>query len=152
MDAFVLAVATLGGAGYFPVAPGTLGTLLGVPLCLVFRAQPLGLYLLSSVTLLVLGVWVADRAQALLGQKDPPAVVIDEVVGFAVAVAGVKPGLVPLAAGFVLFRILDIVKPPPIRAMERKLPGGLGIVADDVLAGLYANICVRVFLKILGRW
>lgn len=149
-DAFALAVATLVGAGHFPLAPGTIGTLLGIPVCLVLRAQPFGLFLLSLAGLTALGVWASDRAEALLGRRDPPAVVIDEVVGFAVTMAGVELGLLSLGVGFVLFRVLDNVKLPPARWVERRLSGGLGIVADDVAAGLYANVCLRAFLGILS--
>jgi phosphatidylglycerophosphatase A len=128
------------------------GTLVvGVPLCLIFQVQSLGLYALSVLTWTVLGVWAADRAASLLKHKDPPSVVLDEVVGFLVTLTGVGVGVLSMTLGFVLFRFYDIVKVPPIRWIERKLPGGLGIMVDDVVAGIYANISLRVLLGLLNE-
>jgi phosphatidylglycerophosphatase A len=154
-DYVALAVATC-GVGLLPVAPGTWGSLVGVGLYLLARAASVGiagasrsaaqveavqtaaaLVLLISVTLA--GVWAASRAEKLLGRKDPGAVVIDEVAGQLITFAFVpfKSGAWVVVAGFALFRLFDIWKPYPVRRLEA-LESGLGIMADDVLAGFYA--------------
>ncbi|MBI5597832.1 MAG: phosphatidylglycerophosphatase A [Elusimicrobia bacterium] len=94
--------------------------------------------------------WTAGRADRALGSHDDPRIVIDEVVGFWTAAAGMERRLVPLAAAFVLFRIFDAAKPPPCRRLEA-LPGGLGVVMDDVMAGVYANFAARVLLTATGQ-
>lgn len=94
--------------------------------------------------------WTAGRADRALGSHDDPRIVIDEVVGYWAAAAGMERRLVPLAAAFVMFRIFDAAKPPPCRRLEA-LPGGFGVVMDDVMAGVYANFAVRVLLAATGQ-
>ncbi len=122
--------------GYAPVAPGTAGSLL--------TAVVLGLWPFSRAALVLFfvavtlaGLWAAGRAERALGGKDPGAIVIDEVAGMTLAVLGVPITPLTLAVGFLLFRLFDIVKPPPARAVQR-WPGGPGVMADDLVAGLYA--------------
>lgn len=136
MKNLILLVATGFGLGYSPKAPGTVGTLLGVGLAFFL---PSNLYLLIGVGLL--GVLVANEAEKILEEHDSPKIVIDEIAGFLIAAYGWSGGYLVLA--FVLFRILDILKPEPLRSMQ-KLPGGLGIMTDDLLAGLLANLAVRL--------
>ena len=146
--AIALLIATGLGLGYLPKAPGTWGSLLGVALALAvsyssaFLPLLVGLILLTSLA----GVWAADRAAAHLGKKDPQIVVVDEVSGQLIAylalalVAGsLALNWKYLLAGFILFRVFDIWKPFPARQAE-SLPGGLGIMADDWVAGLYAAL------------
>jgi phosphatidylglycerophosphatase A len=149
VDAFAMAVASCLGVGRFPIAPGTAGSVAGIFAYLVLRVQPVWLYSLSVAALTALAVWAADRAERILRCQDPPLVVIDEVVGLLVTLAWLPHSLYVVALGFFLFRAFDILKVPPIRWVERMLPGGLGVVGDDVLAGIYANICVRFVLKIV---
>jgi phosphatidylglycerophosphatase A len=168
-DYVALAVATC-GVGLLPVAPGTWGSLVGVGLYLLARAGSAGVFArtsglgrgaaqfeaLQSAVLLVLlsavtlaGVWAATRAESLLGKKDPGAVVIDEVAGQLITFAFVpfKSGAWVVAVGFVLFRLFDIWKPYPVRRLEA-LESGLGIMADDVLAGFYAATVLALITSI----
>ena len=124
------------GLGFFSVAPGTVGTILGVILTLIF---PQNYYLLLAV--IVLGTWVSHLAEKALGQHDSPKIVIDEVAGYLIA-AFHWNGLYLLAA-FVLFRFFDIIKPTPIKQLQ-SLPEGIGIMADDLLAGALANFTLII--------
>ena len=99
---------------------------------------------------IVLAVWLAGASEKLLGRKDPGCIVIDEIAGMLVTMAGLPFTFFTAVAGFVLFRILDILKPFPIRTLERKIPGGTGIVIDDVVAGIIANITLRIMLYMVG--
>jgi phosphatidylglycerophosphatase A len=131
--------ATAGGVGYSPIAPGTLGTLVAVPISLAFNqlVRPIprsGALLLIGLT--VMAILLADRAATALQQKDPQIVVIDEVVGFMVANFLAPADILSLIVSFALFRFFDIVKVYPAAKLEN-LPGGRGIVLDDVMAGLY---------------
>ncbi len=132
-------VAVAGGLGYVPVAPGTAGSLLGVGLAiplLLFLDWPV--YLFAALAFTVLAAFVCTAAARALSDPDPPAVVIDEVAGMLLAAIAVPVTPYELGAVFLLFRVFDIVKPAPLPRLER-LPGGLGIIADDVAAGLLAR-------------
>ncbi len=141
-----LLLATWGGMGRSPVAPGTVGTLGAVPLWFLLHPLPLWSYLAATILLLLAGGIAASKAEEALGSRDHPAIVVDEVVGFLVTMAAVDPSPWTVLLGFALFRSMDILKPPPIRWLERRLRGGAGVMADDVLAGLYA----RALLGLLG--
>ncbi|MCL6640554.1 MAG: phosphatidylglycerophosphatase A [Candidatus Rokubacteria bacterium] len=133
-----LAVATVGGVGYAPVAPGTAGSLLtALFLWLVPFSRPALILFFLAVTLA--GLWASGRAEQALGGKDPGPIVIDEVAGMTLTVLAVPLTPAALGAGLVLFRLFDIAKPPPARAVER-LSGGSGVMADDLVAGLYALV------------
>ena len=141
----ILALATWGGAGYLPGAPGTWGTLAALPLWWLLAHQgPLG-YGLALVVLLLISVAVAGPAQTLLGQVDHPAIVIDEVVGLHVALAGVPLSWTWILSGFVAFRALDIIKPWPIRWLSQGT-GGLEVVLDDVAAGVMARLVLEILI------
>ncbi len=131
-------VATGAGLGRLPLAPGTAGSLLGAALCFPLLRLPWPAYLAAVLAMVALALWAADRMAAELGQPDPGQIVIDEIAGIWIAALALPPHLYDLAAVFVLFRVMDVVKPSPIPRLER-LPGGLGIVADDVAAGLLAR-------------
>lgn len=137
-----MALATGLGSGYSPVAPGTAGTVVAVPLAALMLTAAAGVQLAILAAAALVAVWSAGVAVARTGIKDPSTVVIDEVAGYLVAVALLPTGWPTLAAGFVLFRFFDITKPPPCRQAEA-LPGGLGVVADDLVAGLMANMVLR---------
>lgn len=141
-DRLALAAATLGPAGRMPRAPGTWGSLASI-LVAPMLFLPLPLWARIAVVLLVfpLGAWCAGRAERILGGKDPSCVVIDELWGQWIALL-VLPSGQPLwlVLAFALFRLFDIAKPWPVRASERWLPGGWGIMIDDGLAGLYALV------------
>jgi phosphatidylglycerophosphatase A len=117
---------------------------------LLFGLQPAALQGLSLLALTLLGVWASDRAEAILGQRDPRPVILDEVIGMVVTLAWLDPSPLAVGVGFILFRVGDIVKVPPGGWLERHAPGGLAVVADDVVAGIYANIGTRLFLMWTG--
>jgi len=137
-----LAIATGGGVGYVRFAPGTFGSLLGL---LVWAAvtQNLAVQAAVIVTVCATGTWSAGIAERHLRQTDPGAVVIDEVAGMLVTLLLNPVGWGGAVAGFLAFRLFDIVKPFPVNRLER-LPGGLGIMADDVAAAIYANLLLRL--------
>jgi phosphatidylglycerophosphatase A len=134
----LLVLATGFGLGYAPRAPGTVGSLAGLPL--VWGIQHLSSPLAEPVTavlLFVIGIPICSAGARLLGAKDPGAVVFDEIAAFPVLFLGMPLNLATGAVGFVLFRLFDVVKPWPVSRLER-LPGGLGIMADDFAAAVYA--------------
>ena len=144
---------TVFGLGLLPGAPGTFGTLAGVAIAVgaLHLPQPTFVVLGAALLVTLAGVPLARAAEASTGTKDPPSFVLDEVAGYLVAILGHPIGQRPwllLTAGFLLFRLFDIFKPPPIRRLE-KSPGGVGVMADDLMAGVYANACLHgiVFLQ-----
>jgi phosphatidylglycerophosphatase A len=139
MNRAALFVATVGGVGYFPIAPGTAGSALAVAGCAALGADGHPWWLLGAAAALYFpACWAAGVAERIAGQRDPGIVVIDEVVGQLVTLAAAPAagGWKYWLAGFIIFRALDVLKPFPARRLER-LPGGWGIVADDVMAGVY---------------
>ena len=130
------------GAGAMPFAPGTFGTLVAVPLYLLARSLPLGGYLLLCAALFVIGVGVCRGAERDLGVHDHPGIVWDEITGYFVAMTAAPGGWPWVVAGFVAFRLFDILKPWPIRWADRRVGGGLGIMLDDLLAGIYAGLAL----------
>jgi phosphatidylglycerophosphatase A len=139
MGPAVRLLATGAGVGHLPFAPGTAGSLVGAALCLPLLTLPDPVYLGATVGLTAMGVWAAGRMAVELDETDPAPVVIDEIVGMLWAAVSLPPHLYDITAVFLLFRIFDVVKPAPIPWLER-LPGGLGIVADDVVAGILARV------------
>ena len=143
----ILFLATGAYAGYVPVAPGTAGSLvgLGVYAAAARHLSAAGLLFLIAALFLV-GSWAAHRAESYFAEKDPGAIVIDEVAGMLVSLWALPIGPAGWIAGFFLFRAFDIVKPFPIRTLERRIPGGVGVMFDDVLAGVYTNLSLRLLL------
>ena len=131
-------LATGFGSGLSPVAPGTVGTLVGVLICLLCLPMPPILRLLFVLTLLALSFYVAGQAEKIYQKKDDQRIVIDEIIGIQITMLPVAINVLNLFAAFVLFRIFDILKPFPVRNLQ-ELPGGWGVVADDVGAGIYAG-------------
>jgi phosphatidylglycerophosphatase A len=149
---FALAVATALGAGYAPIAPGTVGSAVGLLLWLVLPSSTL-VQGLAILALFVAGSWSGSVAERHFGRTDPGQVVVDEVAGMLVTLFLVPAGAVGWAGAlgaFLLFRIADIVKPFPANRFER-LPGGIGIMADDMMAGIYANVALRLTLALVHR-
>ena len=138
-----MAIATGAYVGYLPPAPGTLGSLLG--LLLLWPLKPGTVQVLVTLFLIGVGIVVADRAARVIGGQDPPVIVIDEIAGIAVATLLLPPQVQERVVAFVIFRLFDVIKPFPARQAER-LPGGFGIVGDDLIAGLYTNLLVRLWL------
>ena len=139
--------ATVFYVGLIPIAPGTFGTIAAIPLFYALSFTPLYLYLAITVLIILISVWASVVAEEIFGKTDPGEVVADEVCGYLVTMILVPVTLGNIFFGFLLFRLFDIAKPYPIRKFERLL-GGLGIVMDDVMAGVYS--CIT--LHILGRW
>jgi phosphatidylglycerophosphatase A len=148
-DRVALLIATAGGAGYSPVAPGAAGSAVTVLLLWLvpFSRSGLALFL---VAVIVVGTWAAHRAERVLGGKDPGAIVIDEVAGMTISVLAFPLTVPVLVAGFFLFRLFDVVKPPPARGSQ-KLRGGVGVMIDDVIAGVYA-LAVLAAARWLFGW
>jgi len=136
------------GLGAVPFAPGTFGTLLGVPLYLLLAQLPLAGYLAALTVLFLAGVVVCRVTARALGVHDHPAIVFDEVVGFLVTMTLAPSGAWAIATGFALFRLFDIWKPWPIRGIDRRVHGGLGIMLDDVLAGVYALLILQLIARV----
>jgi phosphatidylglycerophosphatase A len=144
-------VATWFGCGYSPVAPGTVGTLGTLPLVYALATLGPAAYWAGTVVVTVLGVWASDRHARALGEKDPSSAVIDEVSGTLIAVGFVlDAGLAAIVAAVLLFRLFDIWKPGPVNTVQ-KLPGGLGVMADDVLAGILAGVLAALGALVAGR-
>jgi phosphatidylglycerophosphatase A len=143
MNYLILILATGLGVGFSPLVPGTMGTLIAVPICLIFSAIPFPLHELTIVTFFFLSIWISDKAERYWGKKDDPRIVIDEIMGFLITMLWVPQTAFFIMIGFFLFRFFDILKPPPIHRLE-KVNGGYGVVLDDVLAGVYANIVLQV--------
>jgi len=142
-------VATMFGAGRAPIAPGTVGTLAAVPLAvLAERYLPEWGFLLAAAGVALLGVWASGVTARVMAVQDPGEVVIDEVAGYFVTLLFLPASLwtrpwTVFVAGFVLFRAMDVIKPQPARWAEG-LPAGWGIMTDDLIAGVYANLALRV--------
>ncbi len=131
------------GAGLAPLAPGTVGTLVAVPWYWGLKSIHPGLFLAAIALGLVVGVYVCSRVSHDLGRDDHPAIVWDEVVGYWIAMVGTPLTWQYALAGFVLFRLFDVWKPGPIGWIERKVSGGLGVMLDDVLAGVMTALVLN---------
>ncbi len=150
MDRFYMFIATGGGSGYLPKAPGTWGSLVGILLWLALGRLGLAAYLAVVLALLVMGVIAAGAAEKIVDRPDPGLVVIDEIVGQLIVLTGAPPQLPVIIAAFVLFRFFDILKPYPAGWLDRHIHGGLGIMLDDAMAGLYGLLALQAGLHILG--
>ncbi|HET6514167.1 MAG TPA: phosphatidylglycerophosphatase A [Thermodesulfovibrionales bacterium] len=137
-------IATLGFIGFIPLAPGTFGSLAAMLIFLFFKPQT-QTAISFLLPLIVLGTISAHYAEKLLDEKDSRHIVIDELIGYAVSVLFLPTIPVYYLAAFLLFRFFDILKPPPVKQIEGLLSGGLGIVADDVMAGIYTNILLQIW-------
>ena len=140
----VVCLATGFYMGRIPFAPGTFGSLIGLPLCWVIAELKLTQAIACAVLFILFAIWIADIAERYLKISDPACIVIDEVAGMVVSLIGLPFNLVTLFLGFIFFRILDILKPFPIRILDNRVSGGLGIVLDDVAAGIFANLLLRI--------
>ena len=148
-DSTVILLATGCYVGKIPVAPGTAGSLLGILGCLILSKIQLSVAVLVVVIIIVLAMRIATEAEKILNEKDPGCIVIDEIVGMMVALLGLPFNWANVVAGFIFFRIVDILKPFPIDRLERRFSGGVGVVVDDLAAGIIANIALRFALIII---
>jgi phosphatidylglycerophosphatase A len=151
-DKTILFFATGGYVGKVPFAPGTFGTLVGIPLCfglsLLSTPECFSYAALLIIALILFAVWVAEEAVNILDAKDPGCIVIDEIAGFTVTMIGVQFSLTSVVCAFFIFRFFDILKPFPVKFLEDKIPGGAGVVLDDVAAGVMANIVLQIILAV----
>lgn len=152
MNRLAVLIGTFGYVGYFPIAPGTAGSLAALLLYFPLRsaASPV-LEAAAIVVVFAVGTWAASGTERALQRTDPGPVVIDEVLGMLITLAFLPVSPAGIAAGFLLFRVFDVVKPYPAGRLER-LPGGLGIMADDAMAGVYAHLALRAGLWLAPGW
>ena len=148
-ERFVVLLATGFYAGYIPVASGTFGTVVAIPLCYLLSVLGPVKGILFIGLFAGVAVWISGKAEKIFEEKDSGLIVIDEIVGFLVVMSLVPKSILTLFAGFILFRLFDILKPPPIRQAQR-LPGGWGVMVDDLIAGVCANLCLRLLLLVKG--
>ena len=143
MNRFFLLFAAGFGVGYSPIAPGTLGTLITIPIYYFLSAIRSPIYEVTIIAFFFLSVWISEKAEIFFGKRDDSRIVIDEMMGFLITMLWVPKTAIFIIIGFFLFRFFDIVKPPPIRFIERAR-GGFGVVLDDVVAGVYSNIILQI--------
>jgi phosphatidylglycerophosphatase A len=149
MRLLVIFFATWLGTGYSPIASGTVGTLAAIPLYLLWGNLPILQYLLLLIALTLFSCWVSGKAEVIFNEKDSGKIVIDEVVGYLITMAGVPLSWVSVVLGFFLFRFFDIVKVPPANIIDRRLKNGFGVVLDDVVAGIYACAMLHLILRFI---
>ena len=130
--------------------PGTWGTFAAVPLVMVVLRGSALAQGIVAVLFMLFAIGIADRAKTLFQERDPKPIVIDEMAGFLVSLLWLPFRPLSICLGFVLFRVFDIVKPPPIGSAEKRFEGGWGIVVDDVLAGVFTNVTLRLLLLVAG--
>ena len=133
--------------GYFPIAPGTMGSFSALFLYFLIKDKPevMGIVILLCT---IVGILSAGRTEKLLGEKDAQEIIIDEFTGMLVSLYLLPSTMIYVISAFLLFRFFDIVKPKPIRTLE-KMRGGFGIMADDLMAGVYANLILQIFHRAL---
>ena len=136
--------------GFLPTMPGTWGTFASIPLVIISHRLTSTLQTVATLVFVALAVYIAGRAEVLFEDRDARPIVIDEMAGFLITLLWLPLNLLTLFLGFLLFRVFDIVKPPPISTIEKRLQGGLGVVMDDVLAGVFANATLRLLLIVAG--
>jgi phosphatidylglycerophosphatase A len=144
-----LFISTCGYLGYVPIAPGTFGSAAGLAVFAAVRwsGSP-AVELAVMLLLFTVGVWSASAAEKHFGGVDPAPVILDEVVGMLITLAFIPVSITGAIVGFLLFRLFDVVKPWPANRLER-LHGGLGIMADDAMAGVYGNVAMRLLVVVL---
>lgn len=149
-DSITKIIATFFGAGYSPILPGTVGTLFAIPLYYaVTLANSKTIYIIVTLVLILLAIPISERAEKIFGKKDARPIVIDEVAGYLVTMTFFwKFNVLTAIIGFVAFRFFDIVKIPPIN-FAQKIEGGLGVVADDIIAGIYACIASHIIMHFI---
>ena len=152
MQRLGLFIATCGYIGYVPVAPGTFGSAAGLLVFFAVRSTgSIAVELAAIAIVFALGLWAGTVAEHHFGGVDPGPVVLDEVLGMLITLALLPVGVTGAIVGFVVFRVLDVVKPWPSARFE-KLPGGLGVMADDAMAAIYGNLVMRGLLAVAPGW
>ena len=148
MIRLIMILATGFYVGYLPKAPGSFGTLLAFPLHMLFSQFSLPYYALAIGLTILVGIWAAGSAEKILDLSDPGVVVIDEVAGMLITLIGAPDKPMVWFIGFVLFRFFDILKPFPIRLVDQRFHGGIGIMLDDIVAGIYSLIVLQIICRL----
>jgi len=148
MQVLLKNIATLGPIGYIPFAPGTFGTLAAL-ICVLFLSLSLHAHFVFFISVTIIGSFAATAAERVLGQKDSSRIIIDEFAGFLMATLYIPHSPLLLISAFIIFRFFDILKPLMIRKLEITLNKGLAVMADDILAGIYTNIVIQVYIHLL---
>ena len=152
MTRLAVFIATVAYCGYFPIAPGTVGSAAGlVVYLLVWWTQSRAIEVTLIAVTLALGIWSGTIAERYFGGIDPGPVVIDEVLGMLITLAFIPAGWAAALTGFFLFRVFDVIKPYPASTLER-LHGGFGVMLDDAMAAIYANASLRIVMWLLPAW
>ncbi len=136
------------GAGLSPRAPGTVGTVVAIPLYLLLSQFSLIIYYILLIILIIIGIYVAGKSARMLGVHDHGGIVIDEICGYLLTMALAPVSWFTIILGFILFRLFDIWKPWPIRLLDQRIHGGTGIIIDDLMAGIYALLSLQLMLSL----
>ncbi|MBF0117655.1 MAG: phosphatidylglycerophosphatase A [Desulfobacterales bacterium] len=144
-EKMVIFFATGGYTGYIRYMPGTFGSLIGIPFGFLLSFVKFNIIIL--ILFIGLAIWISGQAEKIINTKDPGCIVIDEICGMMVTLLYNHVTIISMLLGFFLFRFFDILKPFPIRLIDKKIKGGAGIVMDDILAGVFANLILRLVLK-----
>ena len=151
MDRLFMAIATGLGLGYLPKAPGTWGTLLALPIHYLIVQLPLQSYIAAIAIIIIIAILSAGAAEKIVDKPDPGFVVIDEVAGMLIAMIALPDSPIAWVLAFLLFRLFDILKPFPVNFFDQRFHGGLGIVLDDLMAGIYALASLQLLWHLLIR-
>lgn len=141
-------LATLGFIGYLPIAPGTFGSAVTMLFFMLFKPS-ISANIIFLLLIIPVGIIASKKAEEMLGERDSRHIVIDEVGGYALSVLLLPNNLTTYIVAFFLFRFFDVLKPPPIRYLERSISGGTGIMLDDLIAAIYTNITIQLWNQIL---
>ncbi|MCK5437924.1 MAG: phosphatidylglycerophosphatase A [Desulfobulbaceae bacterium] len=147
MTNLIMAIATGCFVGYLPIAPGTWGSALAIPIHFLLIQLSAEHYFTALGIIFVISVVTAGSAEKIIDRKDPGVIVIDEIIGMLITLIGAPNNILVWILGFLIFRFFDILKPFPIRLIDRRVNGGIGIVMDDVLAGIYSLIILQIICR-----
>ena len=145
----IIFIATGCYSGYLPKAPGTWGSLVGLAIFFLLHNLSVPVYLAATAAIFLIGLFAAGEAEKIMDRKDPGLVVIDEIAGMLVTMIAAPAAPLIMVLGFILFRIFDILKPFPIRLIDQRIHGGLGIMLDDIVAGLYSLIILQLVIRFI---
>ena len=138
-------------AGRIPVAPGTFGTIIGLIPCFFISLLDIYFAFICTVLFILAAIWIAHNAEKILDKPDPGCIVIDEMAGIMITLLGHHFNFVTVVSGFVIFRCFDVLKPFPVSYVEKRLPGGMAVVCDDVVAGILSNMLLALVLWVFCK-
>ncbi len=149
MHALIIIIATGFYSGYLPKAPGTWGSLVGLVLFFLLHNLNLEIYLAVTAGIFLIGTFAAGEAEKIMDRQDPGLVVIDEITGILITMIGIPATPLAMVLGFIFFRIFDIFKPFPVNFVDQRFHGGLGIMLDDIVAGIYSLIVMQLLVRFI---